>query len=131
MLQQLQDEGARALVLAGAREHGYVVEASVIDYAGDRSTVGARFVVASDGRAASLRGSHGGFEASYALDGRGVLELLEELVGRPPHTVIIRDRGPRAEALARSAVERSVPVIDGYDYPRTVAPPGRAELARG
>ncbi len=55
MLEQLQAEGARALVLAGAREHGYVVEASVIDYAGDRSTAGAEFVVASDGRALAAR----------------------------------------------------------------------------
>jgi hypothetical protein len=130
ILQQLQDEGAQVLVLAGAREHGYVVEGSLIDYAGDRSTTGAQFVVAPDGRSGSLQGSCAGFEASYALNGRGVLELLEELVGKPPQSVIIRDRGPGAEALARSAVEQSVPVIDCYDYPRTVAPRGRAELSR-
>jgi GT2 family glycosyltransferase len=130
-LQRLQDEGAQALVLAGAREHGYVVEASSVDYAGDQTAVGAQFIVTSEGRPDSLRGSHAGFEARYALDGRDVLALLEELVGQRAHTVVIRDRGPRAEALARSAAERAVPVIDRYDYPILVAPLGRAELARG
>jgi GT2 family glycosyltransferase len=129
-LQQLQDEGAQAMVLAGAREHGYVVEASVIDYSGDRNTSAAHFVVTPDGRPGSLHGSHAGFEASYVLGGWGVLELLEELVGRPAQRVIIRDRGARAEALVRSAIEQSIPVVDRFDYPRTVAPLGRAELAR-
>ena len=118
-------------MLAGAREHGYVVEAASVDYAGDRKPAGAEFVVASEGRTDSLRGSHAGFEARYALDGRDVLALLEELVGQRAHTVTIRDHGPRAEALARSAVERAVPVIDRYDYPRLVAPLGRAERGAG
>jgi GT2 family glycosyltransferase len=50
----------------------------------------------------------------------GVIGTLHDLIGLPPSTVTIFDRGPQGELLMAEAVGRGVSVLDARSYPETL-----------
>jgi len=126
MLEDLRAEAATQLVLAGAREFGYVVEVAAIARQFEQHDR-ARFVVSPDQRRRRMYAMQGGFEVEMPLDAGSVLDQLERLIGGPPEAVVVRDRSAQSHALVELSHARGVPLIDTYSYPQMAAPPGPAE----
>jgi hypothetical protein len=124
-LDDLWEEAAGELVLAGAREFGYVVEVAAIPRQDDHEQ--ARFVLSPDPAARTMFATQGGFETSMRIDGPSVLDQLEAWIGTLPRAIVVRDRSARARDLSDAAAARDVAVIDTYSYPQLVAPIGSAE----
>jgi hypothetical protein len=125
MLEDLCEEAAAELVLAGAREFGYVVEVAAIPRQDEHEQ--ARFVLSPDAAERTMFATQGGFESSMRIDGPSVFDQLESWIGTLPRAIVVRDRSPRARELSEAAVARGVAVIDTYSYPQLVAPLGAAE----
>ena len=98
MLEDLRAEAATQLVLAGAREFGYVVEVAAIARQFEQHDR-ARFVVSPDPRRRRMHAVQGGFEVTMPLEGGSVLDQLERLIGAPPEAVVVRDRSAQSHAL--------------------------------
>lgn len=118
LLENLRAEGARVLVLAGAREHGYIVEADSV--LGPSRPGEAQFVVPPTDPSVRIVGRHAGFEGALDVEGGDLFATLERATGRPPSRVVVRDRGPLADALVTAARAAGVAVDDAYSYPRSV-----------
>ncbi len=124
-LQDLWAEAAAELVLAGAREFGYVVEVAAIPRQDEHEQ--ARFVLSPDPAERTMFATQGGFETSMRIDGPSVLDQLESWIGILPRAIVVRDRSTRARDLSEAALACDVAVIDTYSYPQLVAPIGSAE----
>jgi GT2 family glycosyltransferase len=115
--EQLVEMGTGRLVAQGAREHGYVLEASWFVPRDDSGEV--HFAIDPDGASRELTGAHLGFTSTTTL-GPSILGTLEALTGRLPSRVVVQDHGARTGELLREARARSIDVVDTRTYPQRV-----------
>ena len=125
-LDDLRAEAATQLVVAGARDFGYVVEVAAIPL-GLEHDRRAHFVVSPDPDRRDVHAMHGGFDVDLRLGDGALLDELEHLIGAPPEAVIVRDRSAKSQELAELSHARGLPLTDTYRYPELAAPRGAAE----
>lgn len=113
-----REQALRRIVACAAREWGYSVEASWLHRPNTTSPV--QFVVEPDGPEPLLTGRFQGFKVGLPIVGDDVLATVERLVGTPPSTVSVLDRGRFADRLESRARTSGISVVEGRTYPERV-----------
>lgn len=102
MIDGLRERANRQIITCGAREKGYRLEASRLHQnADDRDVV--RFRIDPTGDVAVITATYEGFEQSFAVTEGGVLQTVENLIGKSPDEIRIFDRGRFAQDLEADA----------------------------
>jgi hypothetical protein len=133
----LRTRAEAAIVREAARARGWSLEASRVERPpANEGTV--QFTLTPGEPGATVRGRYlgatmdvplrAGASAVTASGGTaiaaggsvGVIGTLHDLIGLPPSSVTIFDRGPQGESLMAEAVGRGIAVLDARSYPETL-----------
>lgn len=112
------ERALRRIVVCAAIEWGYSIEASWLHRPNSSDVV--QFVVEPDGKAPLLTGRFHGFKVGIDIKGGDVLSTIQDLVGQPPQSVGILERGWYAHRLEERARATGIRVIEGRTYPERV-----------
>ena len=107
-----------AIVVQGARRHGYTVTTTVLDPADRTDRVEVLLSSDADGKPVG-RGRFLGFESPLDV-GSDPLAALASLLGAQPSSITLRTTQPVSGLVARSADELGLPVDDQRRYPERV-----------
>jgi len=107
----------RRLVLQAARDRGYAIEATNLTSAPTSDE--ALFTIEPDGRDGRVRGVFAGFSTSFD-DVADPIGRLEELTGRKPTRIVLRDFGAAATRLLEAATAKGLDATEARMYPERV-----------
>lgn len=115
-LTRLIEAATRQVIEEGARDSGYLVDATWLPRE-ERQSERAHFRVDPEGQRPWAIGNYLGFAMERYLNGGGIIQRLEEWIGCPPSMVRAFDRGDATHLLLTEARSRGIPVFDGRAYP--------------
>ena len=118
VLDDLRARATRAIVVAAARQHGYVLEATWLPHPAPAGEV--RVAVEPDGPDVVLSATFGAFRMGVTVPRGEVVQTVLSVVGVAPRQVTILDRGRHADTLAAATWEGATPTIEQVAYPERV-----------
>lgn len=114
----LRARASRAIVHAAARRWGYRIEVTKLPR--PLPEVGVPFLLEPDLEGAPLVGVFAGFAVQVPLSGDDLAADVLAALGRPPKKVLLLDRGPNSDRVARADWDAGVEVKDLCVYPQRV-----------